>query len=359
MSLLQINPGEIQAFKFTKSEKIIKMSLQNLLKQGNDAIGLVEIELFGISHVYSLIDFSKVKSFNLSKLINDSYTTGVQYFRKEYQEIIPFSLAKIMDDCPIEKDINMLSNTIMIDSLNVEEWILLYQLKNIISGMNEYSNDISYMIGFGDSIEDDNCPFILSKLDFGYSDNSYPFHKYKYILKYPNDEFEFCNEIYNDDFEGVFIHISNFNCWQYLSKKKYKTLKQAKRIDIAYATTDSPSCFSNVGYHQEYNIDTFIDLIMYGIYIPIDIYLSKVFENSIINNTLKNRYDAIEIRIEGREYKTSVLLTHSELGINQTFGTIKNVNCNPFEENSLRNCVRYMDKFCLLKLINKIILLKP
>lgn len=357
MSLLQINPGEIQSFKFTKSEKIIKMSLQNLLNQGDDTIGFVEIELFGISHVYSLIDFSKVKSFTLSKLVNDSYTTGIQYFRREYQDTIPFSLAKVVDDCPIEKDINMLSNTIMIDSLNVEEWILLYQLRNIINGMNEFNNDIKYMIGFGNTIEDDNCPFSLSKLDFNYSGNIYPFHKYKYILRYSNDEFEFCNEIYNDEFEGIFIYIPNFKCWQYLSKKKYKTLKQVKRIDIAYATTDSPRCFSNVGYHQEYNIDNFIDLLTHGIYIPIEIYLNKVFENCI--NDFNNRYDAIEIRVEGREYQTSVLLTHSELGINQTFGTVKNTNHSPFEENNLRNTVRYMDKFCLLKLINKIILLKP
>mgnify|MGYP003295840432 CR=1 FL=1 len=53
------------------------------------------------------------------------------------------------------------------------------------------------------------------------------------------------------------------------------------------------------------------------------------------------RYDALEISVIRKDYQTSVLLTYEELGIDQN------------------NRVKYMDKFCLLSLINKIILLKP
>lgn len=358
MSLLKINPRDINGFKLTKSGKMIKMPLQNLLNQDDETIGFVEVQLFGIGHVYTLVNFSKLKRFNISNIISSRYNPV--YFPRDLGEYeIPFYIAKMEQDCPIEYDVNVKSNILTLDNLNQTELILLYQLKNMIDGMNyisEREDNLTYEFEFGDIAEEDECPFELSKLDFDVHDEDSPFCRYKYILKYPDGKYEFSNEIYNDEFEGIFVYLSNFNCWQYLSKKKYCNLKRAKEVDIRYATTDNPRCFSDVRYYQEYNIDTFIDLILYGIYIPLNIYFDKLFND---DQKTDNRYDAIEINIEGREYRTSVLLTHAELGIDKFFSSGENKKRDPFEHNRFEKCIRFIDKFCLLTLINKIILLKP
>ena len=350
MSLLEISPAEITAFKFENNEKIIKTSLQSLVNQDNKTIAFIEMQLFGISHVYSLIDFSKVKKFNYDSLLIDTY-------RKHHHETTFLSLSKIIGDCPIEEGINKKSNRIILDLLDSYEWIMLYQLKNIISGMNELSDEregINYDLSF--EVDDGYCIYDLEKINFDYSDkiDSIPFNNYKYILKYGNGDYEFCNTIYNDNFEGIFVKIPLFNCWQYLSKKKYMNLKKVRKVDIIYATTNSPRCFSEVGYHQEYNMDNVMDILLYSIYIPMDIYFSKIFQDTTSNFDNKI-YDAIEISIKGREYQTTLLLTHDELGIDKIFGT-KNDDSTI---SNTSNYIKYMDRFCLLKLINKIILLKP
>jgi hypothetical protein len=362
MSLFKNCPGEIRAFKFTNHEKIYSTSLQNILKHDNDCIGFVEIQLSGIEHVYSLIDFSKVRNFNIDELtIHNSKTFSKQWL-EESEYMVPFHLAKIIEDCPVVKDVNLKSNIILLDTMNIVDWILLYQFKNIINGLNRISDErdrVLYSIGFGDSVDDNHPMFDLSQLDFSYLYKEYPFYKYKYILKYSNNVFEFCNEIYNTDFEGIFVYIPNFRCWQYMSKKKYKNLMKVKSVDINYATTDSPRCFSDVRHHQEYNIDTFNELLTYGIYIPLDMYFSKVFEDSAACLSIgEKRYDALEISVKGREYQISVLLTHDELGITQRLNN-EDIKTNTYDDINLTNYIRYMDKFCLIKLINKIILLKP
>lgn len=345
--MFNIDPINISGFKFNKTGKISKTSLQNLLKQEDTKFGFVEMKLFGTDHVYSLVNFSKVKNFNISSLINDIYLNNDNYHLAENDKIVPFHIARVFENTPIQKDVNFKCNVIDLDSVNEYDWIMLWQLKNIIAGIDAYSTyekevDIDYFIGFGNNIYDDNCKFDLEKLDLQYKDKEYQFHKYKYILVYENDDFEFCNEIYNDNFKGVFVYIDGLNCWQYLSNKKYRNLKSFSRIEIRYATTDSPRCFNNVGYHQEYIFD-YIENVLFGaIYIPLDIQFSKIFEyNDILIGPSDKRYDALEISVINKEYQTTVLLTHEELGIDQN------------------NHVKYMDKFCLLKLINKIILLKP
>mgnify|MGYP003293291519 CR=1 FL=1 len=129
--MFNIDPVDIVGFKFNKSEKISKSTLQNLVKQEDTKFGFVEMKLFGIDHVYSLVDFSKVRNFNISSIINDAYLDN--YNLNEDDNIVSFHIARVFANSPIEKDINFKSSILNIGSITEYEWILLWQLKNTIS----------------------------------------------------------------------------------------------------------------------------------------------------------------------------------------------------------------------------------
>lgn len=314
---------EIRCFNLTSSNKIIKTTLQNIENQKDKSLSLIEMNFFGISQVYSLMDISKV-----NKVIRNISEEGIA-------EKLMLSITRVIEDSPIVNGVNLKTRGIYLTELSVADWISIYQLYYLMQGMNSMSDsDIEYDLQIGKEID---IPIVdLSELKF--SSNV----EYKYISRFKDGTYRFSNSIDTYDFEGIFINIPEFNCWQYLSKKKFDIVNYPENIEIKYAITDSPRCFSRVSYFHSYSFDNIESLLIHCISIPIDIYFRKYFEDS--NYSLSSKtYDALEIIIDGDKYSTSVLLTHEELGID-SFNN--------------RNII-FMDKFCLLKLINNIICLKP
>jgi len=330
MSILQTNLKEIKCFKIDNYRKIIKTSLQDIDNSDNDSTVLVEMNFFGINQVYSLMNINKIKKF-VSK-IKDIRDIGNM-----------LSLSRVIEDSPIEEGINLKTRSIYLNELNHIDWISIYQLNIILEGMNCISDlDIQYDLQIGKYLD---LPTInLSKLDFSPDEDI----NYKYIFRFNDNSCRFSNElseysIDNENLIGIFIYLKEFNCWQYLSKKRFKTLNYPNSIEIKYAITDSPRCFSKIGYHNLYSISDFYNLLLYSIYLPVDIYFKKEFED--LQYKISNKiYDALEISVSFENYTTTVLLTHDELGI----------------DNITQNTgILCMDKFWLLKLINNIICLKP
>ena len=324
MSLIQNMPAQNRCIQLKSSGKIKHTALTNLLNNGNGGIGLVEINLFGINQVYSLLDFDKIRnfdySFNMSRSLN------------QHGEL---SLSKAYTDDPLINDVNMKCKSIDISRLTIADWINFYQINSIISGL-----DIISEMTVNDSVE-----YTFSLRNNLYDINDIDFRTsimYKYIVIY-NDRYEFSNNIPKESFDGILINIPETKCWQYLDRVDFYDLVSILGIEIRYAVTDSPRCFSSIGYYQEYCADNINDLVKLGIYIPMDIYFSKVFE--VDEPIRKNRdgYDALDIYVKHHNYNCSVILTYRELGIDY----------------SADNETGYDDNFQLLKLIINIISLKP
>ena len=332
MSLTHIDPSHIQCYKFTNSDKIISTRLKFLMKQDTDELVLVKMPFFGIDDVFSLINLKTVKGW--LKFLSDTVS-----------EETMLSLTRILGDSPICDGINLKTKSIITQELSYADWIMLYQLYNLLRGMNTIADtDIEYDLQIGKVLDNPDIDF--GKLCFT------PECNFKYIICYEYS-YEFTNSLNEIDLEsndkvvmGIFIQIPEFNCWQYLSVKKFKTFNKPNNIEVKYATTDSPRCFSRAAYSNLYSLTSIDNIIRYSIYIPVDIYFRKEFEDS--NGSISNKtYDAIEIVCERENYTTSVLLTHDELGIDSIRANLAN------------NKILYMQKFWLLKLINNVIRLKP
>ena len=173
MAIIQTDSKNISCFIFTEDDQIIKCSLQSIENQGYNSLVLVEMNFFGINHVYSLINISKVREFvkTISKVSN-------------YNKFL--SLTRVIGDSPICEGINLKTKQISLSELSFTDWILLYQLNNIIDGMNTITEyDIQYDMQIGQYL--DNPEIDFSKLNFSPNKDT----NYKYILKFSNDLFVF------------------------------------------------------------------------------------------------------------------------------------------------------------------------
>ena len=340
MSFMENSPAHIECMQLTKSGKIKHTTLQNLLNTDRRAMGLVEINLFGISQVYSLLDFDKIKKFE--SLFNES---------KANNQIGHLTLAKSYSDDPLENDVNMKSKLIDFNKFTIFDWINFYQINSVISGLNIISEmTVNDSVEYTFSMQ--NNLFDISEIDFNVNKS------YRYIIIYEDGytlrKYVFSNKIPNDYFSAILINIPETNCWQYLSRRKFEILTSISGLEIRYAVTDSPRCFSSIGYHQEYCVENIDDLVKLGIYIPMDIYFNKVFDEYEPNRKLKTGYDALDIYVKHHNYNCSVLLTHKELGIEYT-----GENHIWYNDKTEADRIQYIEDFQLLKLIINIISLKP
>ena len=328
MPLFKLDPSKIRCFNLRDDGEYTKTTLQNLVNDENKSMSLVEIQLFGINQVYTLIDFRKMSHEHFNSVSHN------------------LSISRVLEDTPIIEGINIKSNLIKLDKLSMIDIIFLSQLRTIFSGLNYMSenvlgSDIRHYLTFGDTIDNDISESIFNVVK--------PNKKnWKYILRLKNNEYVFCQSIYTDDFEGVFIYVDNFNCWQYLSKKKYYNMLSLMSVKISYSIVDSDVCFTKVRHRQKYWADTLQDTLMYAIYIPIDIYFDKIFLPRFSNPSF-GVYDALQLSVNCKDHSTSIILTHDELNINKSI----------YGVSYSTTCLRFMDQFCLLKLINNLISIKP
>ena len=319
----------MKCLKFTPDgSKIIKSSSQDILNQVNEYPVFLEISLFGLNDVYSLIDISKLThTYNILKKYN--YNTS-------------YSLIKLIGDSPLEEGVNMkskyLGNQISISSL-----LYLYQIQQVLSGMNiitenELEQDTSYELKLSISNEDEIVEDIELSLS---SNNEMNIDAYKYMLIFSNNSYQLCNEINTKNFEYLMIRIPEFNCWYKLSKKKYFSLINVDNVNISYVLTDSDFCFSENIYTYGFNISSSEELLKYCIFISLDIYFKIIFKDLEITSFDEIMSEALAFTIEMKDCTLSLTLSYKEMGI------------------YLENKEMLNKEFSLVKLINKIIRLKP
>ena len=195
---------------------------------------------------------------------------------------------------------------------------------------SDYSDDTEYYLNFGDSIDYSNL-IDLSSLHFSCDD----YTGYRYILKF-DDSYEFSNFIYTPSIDGVYVYIPEFKSYQYISKKKCENLFSAKSVEISYT---KHNYFREPAEYETFYCESLLDILKYSIFIPIDIYFRKLFKEC------DPRYESIQIKVEKRNYSTSVLLSYDEIGLNKEY--------------SKTNINSVMNNFNFLKLINNVISLKP
>ena len=329
MSIMQLDARKIKCYTFDDCGKMIKMSLQSLVNKGNERRALVEIPMFGINQVYTFIDLDKMQNYEILKS-----KLSVQYL----------SISRVIEDSPIIEGINIKSNKIHLTQLSIIDLIYLSQIRSLLNGMNDISHkmldsDIRHYLTLGKSIDED-----IGDSVFNFVKSC----KNRYIMKFKNDKYRFCDNVYTDDFEGIFIYIEEYNCWQYLSRQKYLNLFDITSVTLSYSIVDTPNCFSDVKYLQQYYAEDISEILKYLIYIPVDIYFNKIFSDITVN-PLEKAYDSLAISVNSNRYTTSIVLTYDELNINKAIYGVRH------SESSLI----FMEKFCLLKLINNLISLKP
>ena len=306
--------SKIKSFKLTNSHKILPTSPQSLVNSENYDLVLVEMSLLGMDHVYSLLPTFKSRT----------------YFNEELCSIenreATIQISRVIGDSPVADKINIFSNTISTKDISLENWISLYQMECIFEGMNtisamELDSDISYQI------DTDICD--ISSIDFKCD------IKYKYIVLYANDTYEFANSFYWDKCKGVFVYIPEFNCWQYVSKKKWNNLNHSTGIELREAIVTSHLSCSEITHQQEYYASNIFDLIKYSIYIIVDLRMREIFMNSPEYFYLEREQKAaLDVTISIGDEKITALFTFEEL-------------------------YSHIHKFSILKLINNLICLKP
>ena len=327
MSIITNNRAA-RCFKFTIFDKVVKMNYQNLTNYDNEGLAMVEITVFGLNHVYTLIDLSKVSKF--MKLV-------------ERRCELTVGISRIVGDSPAFEDINTKSSKTYYESLSSENWISIYQLNNLFAGMNivsdmDLSNDIQYYLDIDDK---------ESFIDFGANIDC------ECIVLYDNGDYRKCNTIidFRENFKGVFVYISEFNCWQYLSRKKYLNLINIEGVEIRDAITDKPVCYSEVQYTNEYYIDNPIKLLKIGIFVPVNLYIGNIFDRNNMQIRMEES-DAINIHIFRAGEDVDILLTYHELGIRYNeYGTLTDM--------SNKKGIVPMKHFSIIDLINNLICIKP
>ena len=339
ISLFGINYDDIKCYEIVDNEKIIKADVKSLLNYENDSDGFVEIKMFGIDQVYSLINFRKLRHF--IKMIS------------EINLDLNLFIARVLEDTPMIDNVNFKYNSITVKQLTVIDWIFIYQFKSLIDGMNimsetKYDIDIFHQLNIGTNIDDMR---VMNALEISPDVDETAYSKY--IMVFDKGKCKYCNSIYTDSFKGVFVRLEEFNCWQYLTNEQYFNLIKAKSVSIHYAITDKPTAFSKVIYNQEYFSDTLLQILKQSIYIPCDIYLYRIFDTDKSKEVLslpyfQKTYNALEISVSKKGYTTSIVLTYNELGIS-----------DKLYSNDYNGSILYVDKFCLLELINNLIHLKP
>ncbi len=311
----------INIFKLDDNQKIKQISLQKALNKDNKTIGLVEINVFGCHDVYTLIDFSKVSKFNYFSTLNYIHDLSLN------DNLI---LGKIEEDSPIIDGINCLKKPINLRTLTKIDWITIYQLGMIINGMNNLNRELlitdTYYFNFGSNID---YADIMDNELLDFSIES----KFKYILVYDN------NYLYSNtlpillNFDGVYVYIPEFNCYQYLSTDILMGLSDnVDSIEIEYRKKN----IYGKSTIESYLCESLYEVLKYSIYIPINVFFKKIFE--LID---KNR-DMIYISINKLNENISLELSLSEIGIiNNPSGLV------------------ITKTFDLLYLINSIIRLQP
>lgn len=305
--------SKIKCFKLTDSHNIVQTSPQSLINTEDEELVLVEMSMLGIDHVYSLMTTSKRKHFNKDLELAKNKESVIQ-------------ISRVIGDSPVVDKVNIFSNTIQLKDLSLENWISLYQMDCIFEGMNtisemELDTDVSYQL--------DSDIFRYSIIDFCHN------VKFKYIIWLKNDKYVFANDIVCEKYNGIFVYIPEFQCWQYVSKKKWQTLSKISSIELHEAIITSHLSCSEVTYQQEYYASNLLELIKYSIYIIVDLKIREMFNNSPEYFYLeRDQKAALEVKITVEDQVGSALFTFEEL--HSTF-----------------------KKFSILKLINNLICLKP